>query len=74
MNHILKKVATCKLPNTLTLLKAALELTLMVILRVARFSQLEEMSMEQVERISIWIKNTHGSEPSESKIEKEVQV
>lgn len=67
------KVATCKLPNTLTLLKAALELILMVI-DVARFPDLAEISMRQVEQLSLWIKNTHGFEPSESKIEKEVQV
>ena len=72
MNRILKKVAICKLGDTLTLLKAALELILMVI--YVAFPQPEVLIMKQVERLSSWIKSTHGLVPSEFEIEKEVQV
>ena len=71
MNHILNKIAHCSLPNTLCLLKATLELALICL---ARWESPEHFLEQQVRHLLLWITKTHGSEPSELKITKEVQV
>lgn len=71
MNRILNKIALCSLPNTLYLLKATLELALIC---VARWESPEHFIEKQVSHLLLWITKIHGSEPSELKIAKEVQV
>ena len=71
VNHILKKIATCNLPNTFTLLKATLALALTC---VAKWESPDQFIKQLVYHLLSWIKGTHGSEPSELEIAKEVQV
>ena len=67
------KVASSKLPDTLSLFKTSIELLLMAISKNPIESS-EEYILELSNQIVIWMQNVHGTEPIESEIMNELKV